>query len=95
MHGDCHVGNAKLRSDGVLELLDFERSFFPNSTNMGEMIHMIKQYANNPRTHDKLLGQWQKMGMDETRRRFRQLARTSNIFDIKMDQLLSLFKDKA
>jgi hypothetical protein len=95
MHGDCHVGNAKLRSDGVLELLDFERSFFPNSTNMGEMIHMIKLYANNPRTHDKLLGQWQNMGMDETRRRFRQLARTSNIFDIKMDQLLSLFKDKA
>jgi hypothetical protein len=94
MHGDGHVGNAKLRSDGVVELLDFERSFLTRSNHA--LIEMIKKYAEDPQSQKRVLQQMQHLGMDDTRFRFTKFVRDriGHIFDITMDDILSVFKGK-
>ena len=96
MHGDGHVGNAKFRSNGsnVIELLDFERSFLTRSNDA--LIEMIKKYAEDPQSQEKLLLQMQHLGMNDTRFRFNRFVRGRiwHIFDITMDDILSVFKGK-
>ena len=95
MHGDGHVGNSKLRSDGsgVVELLDFERSFLTHS-NDDSTIGMIRTYANDQKSRIELLEKWKTMGMEDTRHRFRRFVEKSHISNITMALLMSIFEGK-
>jgi hypothetical protein len=95
MHGDGHIGNAKLRiGSDVIELLDFDRAFMIPSSD--ELIEMIRKYAfADGQQRQTLLLQMKQMGMKATRLRFEEFVtgcRVSNINDWTLDDILSVFK---
>ena len=97
VHGDCHEGNLKRRiNDAVIELLDFERSFFLGTNDEAAMIESIKKYAEDARSRKQLLKAMQAKGMDDTRRRFMAFSRgLDNVFDVTMNAILHVFTDTS
>ena len=93
VHGDCHEGNLKRRiNDAVIELLDFERSFFLGKNDETAMIESIKTYAEDAQSRKQLLQKMQSQGMDDTRQRFILFShRLDNVFDITMNVILTVF----
>jgi hypothetical protein len=93
VHGDPHVGNAKMKLGLTeIELIDLERSFLLGSGDKADIISSTREYVNNANARHRLLEKMRKQGMDDVRKRFCGICKNQiDLLKLELKDFLKIF----